>query len=71
MTENEVEIEKPKNTVMKILIGILVFVFVGIPVLSILGLTVIGMIVSSFTTGNFEELENQPGSNPPLAAPVE
>ena len=47
MSTDEVEIEKPTNTVMKILIGILIFVFVGLPVLAMLFISLMVMVGSS------------------------
>ena len=70
MAEDEVDIEQPKNTVMKILIGILIFVFVGLPLLAILVITVLVMIGSSFSS-TVEDEQPQQGNKPPIVAPSE
>ena len=70
LAEDEVDIEQPKNTVMKILIGILIFVFVGLPLLAILVITVLVMIGSSFSS-TFEDEQLQQGNKPPIVAPSE
>ena len=67
MSDDEVEIEKPTNAVMKILIGILIFVFVGLPVggmLTIMVLVTLG--------GNASSEENSLPTEPaPYTAPIE
>ena len=47
LTDDAVDIEQPQNTVMKILIGIMIFVFVGLPILAIALIGVLVMLGSS------------------------
>ena len=47
LTDDAVDIEQPKNTVMKILIGIMIFVFVGLPILAIALISVLVMLGAS------------------------
>ncbi len=70
LAEDEVDIEQPQNTVMKILIGILIFVFVGLPLLAILVITALVMIGSSLGS-TFEDVQPQQGNKPPIVAPNE